>query len=132
MRRDQDANGIVSVPGTHSVDDTVARLRQALEAKGVKVFAIVDHSGGAAQSGFAMPNTKLVIFGNPKAGTPMMLAAPSAAIDLPLKILIAQDTNQQVWISYNSPDYLIARHHLPAESAKALEVVAALVKAIAS
>ena len=131
MRQDQEAKGIVSVPGTHSVDDTTMRLRRVLESKGVTVFAVIDHSGEAARAGFEMPDTKLVIFGSPKAGTPLMLAAPSAAIDLPLKILIAEDRAGQVWISYNSPDYLTARHSLPPESIKALDVVAALANAIA-
>ena len=82
-------NGIVEIPSNHSsVDDTVERLRTILEAKGVAIFAIVDHSGEAAKAGLKMPPTKLLIFGSPKAGTPVMLAAPSIAIDLPLKILV--------------------------------------------
>ena len=84
-------NGIASVPSRHSVDETVSRIRSILEAKGVTLFAVVDHSGEAAKAGLAMPNTKLVIFGNPAAGTPLMQAAPSAAIDLPLKLLVAED-----------------------------------------
>jgi uncharacterized protein (DUF302 family) len=97
------------------VEETVQKLTTTLEAKGVKVFELIDHSGEAKKAGLRMPPTKLLIFGNPKAGTPLMLAAPSAAIDLPLKILIAEDANGKVWISYNSPAYLQARHGLPAE-----------------
>ena len=106
-------NGILRTASNHSVEETVARLKSILEAKGVKLFTIVDHSGEATSAGLKMPNTKLLIFGNPKAGTPLMLASPSAALDLPLKILIAEDSGGKVWISYNAPAYLQARHHLP-------------------
>src|SRR6266436_8432966 len=107
--------GILRTASNHSVDETVARLQSILQAKGVKLFTIVDHSGEAASAGLKMPNTKLLIFGNPKAGTPLMLASPSSALDLPLKILIAEDAAGKVWISYNTPAYLQARHHLPPE-----------------
>jgi len=106
-------NGILRTASNHSVEETVARLKSILEAKGVKLFTIVDHSGEATSAGLKMPNTKLLIFGNPKAGTPLMLASPSAALDLPLKILIAEDSGGKVWISYNAPAYLQARHNLP-------------------
>ena len=106
-------NGILRTASNHSVEETVARLKSILGAKGVKLFTIVDHSSEAASAGLKMPNTKLVIFGNPKAGTPLMLASPSSALDLPLKILIAEDSAGKVWISYNAPAYLQARHHLP-------------------
>jgi uncharacterized protein (DUF302 family) len=99
-------NGIVQIPANHSVDETVQKLRDILQAKGVTLFAVVDHSGEAAKAGLQMPNTKLVIFGSPKAGTPVMLAAPSIAIDLPMKILVAEDAAGKVWVSYNSPQYL--------------------------
>jgi uncharacterized protein (DUF302 family) len=94
--------GIVDLPSNHTVDQTVERLKRILQAKGVEVFALVDHSGEAEKAGMKMPNTKLLIFGNPKAGTPVMLAAPSIAIDLPLKILVWEDSGGKVWISYNS------------------------------
>jgi len=105
--------GIVDQPSRHSVDDTVDRLRAMLESKGVTVFAVVDHSGEAANVGMNLPPTKLLIFGNPKAGTPVMSAAPSAALDLPLKILVWQDGGGKVWVSYNSPQYLQDRHGFP-------------------
>jgi uncharacterized protein (DUF302 family) len=108
-------NLIVRIGSNHSVDETVTRLQGILQAKGVKLFTVVDHSGEAAGAGLKMPNTKLLIFGNPKAGTPLMLASPSAALDLPLKILIAEDTAGKVWISYNAPAYLQVRHKLPSE-----------------
>jgi uncharacterized protein (DUF302 family) len=126
-----DRSGIVSVAANRSVDDTVRRLQQLLEAKGVKVFAIVDHSGEAERAGLGMPNTKLVIFGNPKAGTPLMLAAPSIAIDLPLKILVWEDTGGKVWVSYNSPEFLRSRHDLPSNLMQTLAVVGALADEIA-
>jgi uncharacterized protein (DUF302 family) len=109
----QKDEGIVTIPSTHSVNQTVDRLETILHSKGVKLFALVDHSGEAAKVGLKMPPTKLLIFGNPKAGTPLMLAAPSIALDLPLKILVAQDSQGKVWISYNSPEYLKERHGLP-------------------
>jgi uncharacterized protein (DUF302 family) len=106
-------NGIVTIPSNHSVDETVAMLEKMLGAKGVTLFAVIDHSGAAAKVGMNMPNTKLLIFGNPKGGTPLMLAAPSVAIDLPLKILVAEDAQGKVWVSYNSPEYLKERHGIP-------------------
>ena len=106
-------NGIVSTPSSHSVDQTVEKLEAMLRAKGVALFALVDHSGEADKVGMKLRHTKLLIFGNPKAGTPLMLAAPSSAIDLPLKILVWEDGERKVWISYNSPQYLQNRHGIP-------------------
>lgn len=111
--RADEKNGIVTIASNHSVDETVAKLKTMLEAKSVTLFMVIDHSGEAAKVGMKMPNTKLLIFGNPKGGTPLMLASPSAAIDLPLKILVAEDAHGKVWISYNSPEYLKERHNLP-------------------
>ncbi len=108
-------NGIIDTPSHHSVDVTVDTIRAVLQSKGVTVFAVVDHSGEAETVGMKMPPTKLLIFGNPQAGTPLMLAAPSTAIDLPLKILVWQDSRGQVWISYNSSQYLQERHGFPPE-----------------
>lgn len=117
------ANGIVSVQSKYSVDESVERLKKALAAKGVTVFAVVDHSGEAAKVGMKMPATKLVIFGSPKGGTPLMLAAPSVAIDLPLKILIAENAAGKVWISYNVVEYLRERHRFPEELVGNIAVV---------
>ena len=119
-------NGILRIASNHSVDETVSRLQGILQSKGVKLFTVVDHSGEAAGAGLKMPNTKLLIFGNPKAGTPLMLASPSTALDLPLKILIAEDAAGKVWISYNSPAYLQARHNLPASLLPNIAVIEAL------
>jgi uncharacterized protein (DUF302 family) len=125
-------SGIVQIPSEHSADETVQKLKDILQAKGVKLFAVVDHSGEAAKTGLLMPNTKLLIFGSPKAGTPVMLAAPSIAIDLPLKILVAEDGAGKVWISYNSAEYLQERHGVPAELMKNLSVIDTLANAAAN
>src|SRR5712675_1729161 len=119
-------NGIVDKPANHSVDETVEKLKAILQSKGVALFALIDHSGEAAKVGMKMPPTKLLIFGNPKAGTPLMLAAPSIAIDLPLKILIWEDARGKVWISYNSADYLRERHGLPTDLLQNIAVVETL------
>jgi uncharacterized protein (DUF302 family) len=124
-------NGIVNVPSNHSVDQTVESLKQILQAKGVNLFALVDHSGEAEKVGLQMRPTKLVIFGSPKAGTPLMQAAPSIAIDLPLKILVWEDAQGKVWVSYNSPAYLQQRHNLPPELLQNIAVVETLAAKIA-
>jgi len=107
--------GIVAIPSSNPVDQTVDKIRGILTAKGVTLFAFVDHSGEAEKVGMKMRPTKLLIFGSPKAGTPVMLAAPSIAIDLPLKLLVWEDESGNVWISYNSADYLRSRHNVPEE-----------------
>jgi uncharacterized protein (DUF302 family)/uncharacterized membrane protein YidH (DUF202 family) len=119
-------NGIVDVPSNHSVDETAETLKGILQAKGVTLFAMVDHSGEAEKVGIKMRPTKLLIFGSPKAGTPVMLAAPSIAIDLPLKILIWEDDQAKVWVSYNSPAHLQERHNVPPELVQNIGVVEAL------
>ncbi len=119
-------NGIVNKLGVHSVEYTVARIEAILKTKGVTLFALIDHSGEAEKAGMKMLPTKLLIFGNPKAGTPLMLASPSSAIDLPLKILVWEDSHGQVWVSYNSPQYLQARHRLSRELLPAMAVVETL------
>ena len=119
-------NGIVTIPSHHSVDETVERLKSILQSKGITLFAVIDHSGEAAKAGMKMPKTKLVIFGNPKGGTPLMLATPSVAIDLPLKILVGEDAQGKVWVSYNSPQYLKKRHGIPANLLANIAVVETL------
>ena len=119
-------NGIIDKPSSHSVEQTVEKLTNILQSKGVTLFALVDHSGEAEKVGMKMRPTKLLIFGSPKAGTPLMLAAPSIAIDLPLKILVWEDDRGRVWISYNSPDYLKERHGLPQELLQNIAVVETL------
>jgi uncharacterized protein (DUF302 family) len=117
------SNGIIDKPSNHSVEQTVEKLEGILQAKGVALFALVDHSGEAQKVGMKMPPTKLLIFGNPKGGTPLMLAAPSVAIDLPLKILVWEDVQGKVWVSYNSPAYLQERHGFSPELLKNIAVV---------
>jgi uncharacterized protein (DUF302 family) len=119
-------NGIINTLSNHSVDETVEKLKQILQAKGVTLFVTVDHSGEAEKVGMKMPPTKLLIFGNPKAGTPIMLSAPSIALDLPLKILVWEDGQGKVWTSYNSADYLQERHGVPQQWVQSLAVVEAL------
>ena len=115
--------GIINKPSNHSVDQTVEKLKGILQAKGVTLFALVDHSGEAEKAGMKMRPTKLLIFGSPKAGTPVMLAAPSIAIDLPLKILIWEDGQGKVWVSYNNPAYLQERHSVPQALLKSIALV---------
>jgi uncharacterized protein (DUF302 family) len=113
-------NGLVQVASHYSVDDTVQRLQAAFAAKGLQVFALVDHSGEAEKVGLQMRPTKVLIFGSPKAGTPLMVAAPSLAIDLPLKALVAEDVAGKVSVTYNDPEFLRERHGVPAELIKNL------------
>lgn len=121
------AEGIVEVPSAHTVEQTVQRLQAALAAHGLQVFALVDHSGEAAKVGLKMRPTKLLIFGSPKAGTPLMIASPSLAIDLPLKAMVWEDDKGKVWVSYNSPDYLKKRHSLPDDLVKNIAGAGALI-----
>jgi len=125
---DNHENGIVTIRGRHSVAQTVEKLEEILRAKGIQLFALIDHDGEAGKVGLQMPPTRLLIFGSPKAGTPLMVAAPAIAIDLPLKILVWEDLNGEVRISYNSPEYLAARHGLPPGLSKNIAVVEALAR----
>jgi uncharacterized protein (DUF302 family) len=106
-------NGLIHLSSPHTVLETLARLETIVQAKGLTILARIDHSGDAAKAGLTMQPTKLLIFGNAKAGTPLMVAAPSLAIDLPLKALVWEDDQGKVWLSYNSPDYLKKRHAVP-------------------
>jgi uncharacterized protein (DUF302 family) len=108
-------NGMVHLSSVHSVAETMARLEALLKARGVAIFARIDHSGEAAKVGLEMRPTEVLVFGSPKAGTPLMVAAPTVAIDLPLKALVWEDAEARVWLSYNSPEYLRQRHGIPEE-----------------
>jgi uncharacterized protein (DUF302 family) len=123
-------NGILQRPSNHSADETVKRLKGILQAKGLTLFALVDHSGEAEKVGMKMLPTKLLIFGSPKGGTPVMMAAPSIAIDLPLKVLIWEDSQGRVWVSYNSPEYLAKRHAVPDDLVKNISSVEMLVQEV--
>jgi len=124
-------NGIVTISGSQSVDQTVRKLAETLNAKGVKLFALIDHSGEAEQAGLHMRPTKVLIFGNPKAGTPLMIAEPTSAIDLPLKILVREDADGTTKISYNDLAWLQQRHALPTELIRNIAVVEALANSVA-
>lgn len=123
--------GIIDVASSHNVEESVEKLKAILHAKGVTLFALVDHSGEAEKVGMKMRPTKLLIFGSPKAGTPLMLASPSVAIDLPLKILVWEDHGGKTYLSYNGSEYLRQRHNLPQELVQNIAVVEALAAAAA-
>ena len=120
-------NGLVQVASHYSVEETVRRLEAAFAEKGMQVFARIDHSGEAEKVGLTMRATKVVIFGSPKGGTPLMVAAPSLAIDLPLKALVAEDAAGKVSVTYNDPEYLKERHGVPEERIKNLAGAGALI-----
>src|ERR1039458_8957694 len=120
-------NSLLQVASPHTVSETLQRLESILAQRGVQVFALIDHSGEAEKAGMKMRPTKLAIFGNPKGGTPLMVAAPTLAIDLPLKALVWEDEGGKVWITYNSPEYLQQRHGVPEDLIKNIAVVGALV-----
>lgn len=118
--------GMIDKLSKHSVDETIEKLKTILDSKGVTLFALIDHSGEAKKVGMTMRPTKLLIFGNPKGGTPLMQAAPSSAIDLPLKVLVWEDAQGKVWASYNTPKYLQQRHQFPPELLANIAVVETL------
>jgi uncharacterized protein (DUF302 family) len=120
--------GIISKPSKYSVPETLHRLETILTAKGIKVFALVDHSGEAEKAGLKMPPTQLLIFGNPKGGTPVMLAAPTSSIDIPWKALAWQDAGGQVWLSYNDAAYIQQRYGLSEDVVKPLAGLAAVIE----
>jgi uncharacterized protein (DUF302 family) len=124
-------NGIIDIPSKHSIDQTVEKFRSLLKDKGLTLFALIDHSGEAEKVGMEMRPTKLIIFGSPKGGTPLMLAAPSIALDLPLKILVWEDDRGKAWVSYNSPEYLMKRHAVPDDLVKNISAVGSLVQQLA-
>ena len=126
------SRGIVDRPSRHSVDATVERIQVILRAKGITLFALVDHSGEAAKVGMKMPPTKLLVFGKPEAGTPLMLAVPRLAIDLPLKILVWEDAAGKVWVSTNAAAYLEERHQVPPTQVAVLAAVDAIAEAATS
>ena len=123
----ESVTGLITKSAENSVAETTERFAALLKAKGITLFALVDHSGEAEKAGMKMPPTKLFIFGNPKGGTPVMLAAPTIAIDLPLKVLVWEDAAGKAWVSSNDPGYLQSRHHVPGELVKNISVVEGLV-----
>jgi uncharacterized protein (DUF302 family) len=108
-------NGLIHLSSPYTVSETLERLETIVQAKGLAILARIDHSGDAAKAGLQMQPTKLLIFGNARSGTPLMIASPGVAIDLPLKALVWQDDAGKVWLSYNTPEYLKERHGIPDE-----------------
>jgi len=121
-------NGLIHVASSRSVPETLKKLEATIEARGLKVFTLIDHSGEAEKAGLKMRPTQLLIFGSPKGGTPVMVAAPTLAIDLPLKTLVWEDADGKVWVSYNTPDYLQQRNGIPTDLVKNIAGVGALVE----
>lgn len=121
-------NGMVRLTSPYSVSETVRRLESLLQGLGLAVFARIDHSGEAEKVGLKMRPTQLIIFGSPKQGTPLMVASPTLAIDLPLKALAWEDASGKVWLSYNTPDYLKQRHNIPEELVKNISGIGALLQ----
>lgn len=126
------ANGIETERSPRGFAETVTHFEGLLAARGLTLFAKIDFSGDAEKAGLRMLPTSMLIFGSPKAGTPVMVAAPSAALDLPLKVLVAEDTEGRVWVSFNTPEYLAERHAIPAELVKNIAGIRALVHAAAA
>jgi uncharacterized protein (DUF302 family) len=122
--------GVVTKRSAFGVNETVERLTALVDSKGLTLFAVVDHSGEAAKVGLEMANTKLVIFGSPAAGTPVMVASPLAALDLPLKVLVWAAADGTVSVSYNTPEYLAARHHLSDGLRSRLEAIEPITDAV--
>ncbi|MFY9947547.1 MAG: DUF302 domain-containing protein [Candidatus Sulfotelmatobacter sp.] len=120
-------NGLTRVASPHSVEETIERLQSILKERNLQLFALIDHSGEAEKAGLKMRPTKLLIFGSPKGGTPVMVAAPTIAIDLPLKVLVSEDEGGKVWVTYNTPEYLQQRHNVPGDLVKNISGAGALV-----
>lgn len=126
-----DKNGVVRVKSNHPFAETFQRLESTVLSKGLAVFARIDFSGDAAKAGLTMRPTRMLIFGNPKAGTPLMVAAPTIAIDFPLKVVVSEDGSGVVSLYYNSPEYLVARHGIPETLLKNIAGLVPLVDSVA-
>jgi uncharacterized protein (DUF302 family) len=122
------ASGIASIQSRYSVDETVSKLKTAIESKGLTLFAHIDHSAAARQAGLRMQPAHVLIFGNARAGTPSMVVSPLLALDLPLKVLIWEDADKKVWVSYNTIEFLVQRHAIPADLSKNIAGVESLVR----
>jgi uncharacterized protein (DUF302 family) len=127
-----ESTGVASIPSAHSVEVTISRLKALIESKGLMLFAHIDHALGARQAGLQMPEEHVLIFGHAKSGTPLMVARPLVALDLPLKVLIWEDADKKVWASYNTPEFLAQRHAIPPELVKNIAGIVPLVKEAAA
>ncbi len=121
-------NGMAHLSSPYSFAETIKRLESLLQAQGLEIFCRIDHSGAAEKAGLKMPPTQVIVFGSPKGGTPLMIASPTVAIDLPLKALVREDGAGKVWISYNTPEYLKQRHQIPGELIKNIAGIGALLQ----
>src|ERR1700678_2140097 len=121
--------GVAYISSPHFVADTVAKLKPAIESKGLTLFAHIDHGAGARQAGLQMQEAHVLIFGTAKAGTPLMVSSPLLALDLPLKVLVWEDADKKVWVSFNTPEFLAERHAIPAALVKNISGVEPLVRA---
>ena len=121
-------SGILRIPSSHPVAETLARLEGLLKERGIMVFARIDFSGDAGRAGLTMRAEQMLIFGNPKAGTPLMQAEPLCGLDLPLKALVFEDSGGKAWIAWNDPQYIVRRHALPAALAANLAAVTPLIE----
>ena len=128
----ESSHGIEWVASTRGFDGTVSHFEELLKAKGMMLFAKIDFTGDAKRAGLTMPQTLLLVFGNPKGGTPVMVAAPSAALDLPLKVLVSKEADGKVWLSFNAPEYLASRHGIPAELVANIAGIRGIVTAAAT
>ena len=123
-------NGMVHLGSPYSFSETIKRLESLLQAQGLTIFCRIDHSGAAEKAGLKMPTTQVIIFGSPKGGTPLMIASPTVAIDLPLKALIREDGGGKVWLSYNTAEYLKQRHNIPDELLKNIAGIGPLLQKV--
>lgn len=126
----ENEKGLVQLQSAHSFANTLERLESYIASKGLTIFARIDFSGDAGKAGLKMNPTRLIIFGNPKAGTPLMIARPSLAIDFPLKILVSEDDAGKAWVSYNSPEYLRDRHNIPDNLLKNISGIVSIVESV--
>ncbi len=125
---DEPGNGVVRLPSSHGVVETLDRLEALLKERGILVFARIDFSGDAARAGLALSAEQQLIFGNPKAGTALMVANPVAALDLPIRAVCWRDSSGRTWLAYNAPDYVVKRHGLPADLARNLAAAVPLLE----
>lgn len=132
MSTDGEIPGLVRLPSRHSVATTIDRLEANLKQRGILVFARIDFSGDAARAGLTMRPEQMLIFGNPKAGTPLMLQVPAVGLDLPLKALAWEDAGGKVWAAYNDPQYILRRYGIAAALAANLAAVVPIIEAAAA
>jgi uncharacterized protein (DUF302 family) len=132
MERAMAADGLTTIPSSYGPKDTMNRLEAAVKAKGMTIFARIDHAAGASAVGLSLRPTEVLIFGNAKAGTPLMQSVQTIGLDLPLKALVWQDVSGKTWLSYNDPGWLAKQHGLSGEAEAALGIITAALHAVAT